>query len=180
MSPVLYPGKGKKRHILRSLSALIHDRVWHQSLSGTSPVTQDKESQFFAITDKKNCFACFHIGKEINFCSTATFLLIFVCVAYGIILQNSQTSKNTQYSKYAVRSCEARKAVRWKSQIPQGFQDLAKIIPLGARFEEKLTGSCTKLLSASEGGRIRHGWKASLCKSERGGWALLLHSCCQQ
>lgn len=139
MSPVLYPEKRKKRHILRSLSALIHDRVWHLSLSETSPVIRDKESQLFAITDKTKCFAHFHIGKEINFCSAYCYFSVNICLCF---LWDNPTEYPVQYSKYPVISCEARNAMRWKSRIPQGFQDLAKMIPLGACFEEKLNGSC--------------------------------------
>lgn len=87
MSPVLYPKKGKKHHILHSLSELIYDHVRYLSLSGTSPMLQDKESQLFAITDKENCFPYFHIDKEIDFFSAYCYswrvsINIFMCFLF--------------------------------------------------------------------------------------------------
>lgn len=118
---------------------------------------------------------------------TATFPLIFLYVSYCIVLQNIRSSKNTQYLKYPVISCEARRAVLQKPQIQQGFQDLAKIIPLGAHFVGEtllcLNGSC-------------HAWELHKPAKCLGAWedpprpesitlqksagmlALLLHSCC--
>lgn len=89
------------------------------------------------------------IKKSTSVLLTATFggcPLIFFCLSCCIVLQNIQTSKNMQYLKYPVISCEARKAVLQKPQIQRGFQDLAKKIPLGARFVGetllRFNGSC--------------------------------------
>lgn len=141
----------------------------------------------FVITDKEKCFPHFHIDKEIDFYSYRYFS-INIFVSYCIVLQNIWSSKNTQYLKYPVISCEARRAVLQKPQIQQGFQDLAKIIPLGAHFVGEtllcLNGSChawelhkpAKCLGAWED--PPHPESITLQKSA-GMLPLLLHSCCQ-
>lgn len=65
MSPVLQPKKGKKHHILYSLSELIHDCLQHLSLPGTSP--RYKVKSHSCLPDEENCFPRLHIGKKKNF-----------------------------------------------------------------------------------------------------------------
>lgn len=141
---------------------------------------------------KKIAFHTFTLIKKFIFVLlTATFggfPLIFLCPSYYIVLQNIQTSKNMPYSKYPVTGCEGKKAVLQKPQMPQGFQDLAKIIPVGARFVGEtllcFNGSCHtwelhKPAKCLGRGRILHVQGTSFCKNQLGAWALLPHSCCQ-
>lgn len=191
MSPVLYPKKGKKHHILHSLSELIYDHVWYLSLSGISPMLEDKESLLFAITDKENCFPHSHMDKEIDLSSAYCYFwkASINTFSYCIVLQNIQTSKNTQYLKYPVLNCEAGKAVLQKPQIQQGFQDLARIIPLGAHFVGeallRLNGSC-HAWELHKPAKCLRAWEDPPCpestplQKQLGAWALLLHSCCQE
>lgn len=168
MSPVLQPKKGKKHHILRSLSELIHDHLWHLSLPGTSP--RYKVKSHSCLPDEENCFPNFHIGKKNRF-YFYVFLIIQPC---GIIrlARPAQAFSISDIQHFVVNLAVLDYGN--SSRIPVSHQDYSTCFvgetPV-LMFQQLLP--CWELHRFAKrlGVRIQ---RASPCKHHQRGWALLL------